>query len=70
MMLLNGILGYFIKDLILVGKVRNYPIRVGVIANRVKKESPVYLPLIKFLSHLDIPFITMLWYVKSNIAEC
>ena len=59
----------FIKDLILVGKVRSYPIKIGVVANRVKKESPVYLPLIKFLSHLDIPFVTLLWdsmnYVKA-----
>ncbi|MBD3671851.1 MAG: ParA family protein [Gammaproteobacteria bacterium] len=59
----------FIKELILVGKVRSYPIRIGVVANRVKKESPVYLPLIKFLSRLEIPFITMLWdsmnYVKA-----
>ena len=59
----------FIKDLILVGKVRSYPIRIGVVANRVKKDSPVYLPLIKFLSRLDIPFVTLLWdsmnYVKA-----
>lgn len=59
----------FIKDLILIGKVRSYPIKIGVVANRVKKNSPIYLPLIKFLSHLDIPFVTLLWdsmnYVKG-----
>jgi chromosome partitioning protein len=51
----------FIKDLFLTGKIRAMPVEVGVIANRVKKDTPVYHPLQRFLKRLEIPFITTLW---------
>ena len=50
----------FIKDLLLIGKIRKQGIRVAVIANRVRRHTPTYEPLQKFLSNLKIPFITTL----------
>jgi len=50
----------FIKDLFLVGKVRQQNTQVGVIANRVRSRMPLYKPLEKFLLSLRIPFITKL----------
>jgi chromosome partitioning protein len=62
---------HFIKDLFLIGKARSYSIRIGVIANRVKKDLPIYVPLQRFLNRLDIPFITTLWDSQNyvNAAE-
>lgn len=51
---------HFIRDLLLVAKVRSRAIRLGVVANRVKKNTVVYRSLDRFLSSLDIPFVTML----------
>lgn len=50
----------FIKELLLVGKVRAQGIHVGVIANRVRRDTPHYEPLKRFLGNLNIPFITSL----------
>lgn len=50
----------FVRDLLLVGKIRRVGIRVGVIANRVRRNAPQYEPLKKFLSSLGIPFVTSL----------
>lgn len=50
----------FIKDLLLIGKIRKLGIRVAVIANRVRRHTPTYEPLEKFLSNLKIPFVTTL----------
>lgn len=50
----------FVRDLLIVGKIRKYGIRVGVVANRVRRETPHYEPLKRFLSGLDIPFVTSL----------
>jgi chromosome partitioning protein len=50
----------FIKDLLLVGKVRGMGVRVGVIANRTRKNTRVYKSLERFLASLDLPFITTL----------
>lgn len=50
----------FIKDLYLVGKVRAHKTQVAVIANRVRNGKPVYKPLEKFLSSLNIPFVTVI----------
>ncbi len=50
----------FIKDLLLVGKTRNFGVRVGVIANRTRKNTLVYQSLERFLVSLNLPFITTL----------
>lgn len=51
---------HFIRDLLLVAKVRSRAIRLGVVANRVKKNTVVYRSLDRFLGTLNIPFVTML----------
>src|SRR6476646_9926802 len=40
---------HFIKDVLLTGIVRTRRIRIGVIANRVRRSMPVYQPLGRFL---------------------
>ena len=50
----------FIKDLFLVGKARHLNTRICVIANRVRRQAPLYKPLEKFLNSLKIPFVTKL----------
>lgn len=50
----------FLRDLLLAGKVRARNIRVGVVANRVRRSSAVYQPLERFLASLDLPFLTRL----------
>jgi chromosome partitioning protein len=61
---------HFIRDLLLVAKVRRRPIRVGVVANRVRKNARVYQSLERFLKSLHIPFIAYLRdtqnYVRSS----
>lgn len=61
---------HFIKDLLLVAKVRSRSIRLGVVANRVRKQTRVYQSLQRFLNTLHIPFITYLRdtqnYVQSS----
>jgi chromosome partitioning protein len=48
----------FIKELLLIGKVRFRNIRLAVIANRVRSSRRVYEPLEKFVGSLGISFIT------------
>jgi chromosome partitioning protein len=50
----------FIRELLLVGKARARGIHIGVIANRVRRNTPHYEPLKRFLGTLNIPFITSL----------
>lgn len=59
---------HFIKDLFLTGRARNYSIRIGVVANRVKMDLPVYAPLQRFLNHLDIPFISTIWDSQNYVT--
>jgi chromosome partitioning protein len=47
----------FVKDLLLVGRVRTRSIRVAVVANRVRS-AQVYRPLERFLASLGLPFLT------------
>ena len=47
----------FIKELLLIGKVRCKNIRLAVLANRVRSVRPVYEPLEKFVGSLGISFI-------------
>lgn len=51
---------HFIEDLLLIGKIRQSGIKVGVVANRVKKNTMVYNKLQRFLDTLNLPFITSL----------
>jgi chromosome partitioning protein len=48
----------FVKDLLLVGRIRSRSIRLAVVANRVRTAAPVYRPLERFLSSLQFPFLT------------
>jgi chromosome partitioning protein len=50
----------FVRDLLVLGKVRSRNIRLGVVANRVRRGSPVYQPLERFLSSLGLPFLARL----------
>lgn len=46
-----------IRDLLLVGKIRREDERIGVIANRVRRNTLVYQSLIRFLHTLGIPIV-------------
>ena len=48
----------FIKELLLVGRVRFRNIRLAVLANRVRTSKPVYEPLERFVGSLGISFLT------------
>src|SRR3954469_22439364 len=50
----------FIRDLLLAGRIRAQNIRLGVVANRVRKSVPVYQPLERFLNSLNLPLLTRL----------
>ncbi len=50
----------FIRDLLLIGKVRSYPVRVAVVASRVRKRTLGFKLLERFLASLNIPFIALL----------
>ncbi len=49
-----------IGDLLLCAKIKPRDGRIGVVANRVKKNTRVYQALLRFLKALEIPFITSL----------
>ncbi|HEY4213333.1 MAG TPA: ParA family protein [Steroidobacteraceae bacterium] len=46
-----------IRDLLLVAKIRREDDRIGVIANRVKRNTLIYQSLIRFLQTLGIPIV-------------
>lgn len=48
----------FVKDLLLVGRIRTRSIRLAVVANRVRNSAPVYRPLERFLGSLGLPLLT------------
>jgi chromosome partitioning protein len=50
----------FIRDLLLAGRIRAQNIRLGVVANRVRRAGPVYQPLERFLNSLNLPLLTRL----------
>lgn len=50
----------FVRDLLVMGRLRTRNIRLGVVANRVRRSSPVYQPLERFLNSLGLPFLTRL----------
>jgi chromosome partitioning protein len=49
-----------ITDLLLVAKIPRHEQRIGVIANRVKKNTVMYRALMRFLATLEIPILTTL----------
>lgn len=59
----------FVKELLLVGRIRTRSIRLAVVANRVRSSAPVYRPLERFLDSLSLPFLTRISdseiYVRS-----
>jgi chromosome partitioning protein len=48
----------FIKELLLIGRVRVRNIRLAVLANRVRSSKPIYEPLERFVASLGISFLT------------
>jgi chromosome partitioning protein len=50
----------FIRDLLLTGKIRANNIRLGVVANRVRRATPTYQPLERFLNALNLPLLARL----------
>ena len=62
----------FVKDLLLVGRIRTRNIQLAVVANRVRSSMPVYQPLERFLNSLGLPFLTRISdsdaYVKAAEA--
>ena len=50
----------FIRDLLLIGKVRERHIRLGIIANRVRANTLSFRSLERFLKSLDIPVVARL----------
>ncbi|WP_455204556.1 nucleotide-binding protein [Kaarinaea lacus] len=50
----------FIKDLLLVGKARQFGTNIAVVANRVKEKTRVYQHLRKFLMTLELPYVATL----------
>jgi chromosome partitioning protein len=50
----------FIRDLLLRGSLRARKARLGVVANRVRRSTPVYQPLERFLNSLGLPFLARL----------
>jgi chromosome partitioning protein len=59
----------FIRDLLIVGRIRTRNIRLAVAANRVRSSMPVYQPLERFLGSLGLPFLARISdsdvYVKA-----
>jgi len=47
----------FVKELLLVGRIRTRNIRLAVVANRIRSYVPVYQPLERFLRSLGLPFL-------------
>ncbi|HZE60506.1 MAG TPA: P-loop NTPase [Burkholderiales bacterium] len=58
----------FIRDLLLAGRIRAQNIRLGVVANRVRKAVPVYQPLERFLNSLNLPLLTRLSDSEAFVA--
>jgi len=50
----------FVRDLLLRGNIRQRNIRLAVVANRVRKATPVYQPLERFLTSLGLTIVTRL----------
>ena len=53
-------LSRFIGELLLYGKVRSLPVRIGVVANRVRRHTDLFQGLERFLGRLEFPFVGQL----------
>lgn len=51
---------HFIQDLLLIGKIRSRGTRVGIVANRVRKNTLVFRDLERFLATLRLPLVATL----------
>ena len=51
---------HFIQDLLLVGKTRSRGTRIGIVANRVRKNTLVFRDLERFLATLGLPLVATL----------
>ncbi len=51
---------HFIRDLLLAGRIRARNIQLAVIANRVRRSTPAYAPLERFLTALGLPLLARL----------
>ncbi len=60
---------HFIKDLLLLAKVRSRSVRVGVVANRVRQNTRVYQKLQRFLDSLQIPFVAQLRDTQMYVSS-
>lgn len=49
-----------IANLLLVGKIRRQDNRLGVVANRVRRNTVIYRSLVRFLESLEIPIVATL----------
>ena len=50
----------FVRDLLVMGRLRTRNVRLAVVANRVRRSTPVYQPLERFLGSLGLPFLARL----------
>lgn len=50
----------FIRDLLLIGKLRQHRTRIGIVANRLRRNTRALEALERFLAALDIPVVTRL----------
>ena len=50
----------FVRDLLVMGRLRTRNVRLAVVANRVRRLTPVYQPLERFLNSLGLPFLARL----------
>lgn len=60
-------LSRFIEEMLLVGRLRAYGIRLGIIANRVRRNTRSFVSLIRFLNHLQFPFLTQLRETQNYV---
>ncbi|MGA7802357.1 MAG: ParA family protein, partial [Gammaproteobacteria bacterium] len=58
----------FIRDLLLVGKLRTRNTRVGIISNRVKSNTRAFQALERFLATLDIPLVGQVRETQNYVA--
>jgi chromosome partitioning protein len=58
----------FLEVLLLRGKVRARPLKVGIVANRVRHNTRVFLGLERFLSQVEFPFVARLRESRNYTA--
>lgn len=58
-----------IADLLLIAKIRREDDRIGVVANRVRRNTVIYQSLMRFLQTLNIPIVTTLRDSQSYVRS-